>query len=184
MTKKIGFIIGSLREDSYNKMVAKKFSNLLPEGFEAVFLEIGNLPFYNEDLDAEGKTPSEWVEFRKAVKTLDGVFFFTPEYNRSIPAVIKNALDVASRPAGQNVWAKKPGLVISVSPGPIGGFAANHHLRQALVCLDVPVLPQPEAYIGGIQNFIDEQGKFVPRTAEFFQKIVNAYMLFFKKLTA
>ncbi|MGC4019288.1 MAG: NAD(P)H-dependent oxidoreductase [Muricomes sp.] len=183
MTKKIGFIVGSLRADSYNKKIAKKFAALLPDGFEAVFLEIGNLPLYNEDLEAEGKVPSAWSEFRKAVKAIDGVFFFTPEYNRSLPAALKNALDVGSRPYGANVWTKMPGLVVSGSMGPISGFGANHHLRQSLVCLDVPVLQQPEAYIGNVQNLLNDKGEFAESTVDFFQKIVDEYVIFFNKLT-
>lgn len=184
MTKKIGFIVGSLRKDSYNKKIAETFETLLPDGFEAEFLEIGNLPLYNEDLDVEGKVPAEWTAFREAAKTIDGVFFFIPEYNRSIPASIKNALDVGSRPYGASIWTQKPGLVVSGSMGPIAGFGANHHLRQSLVFLDVPVLQQPEAYIGTFQNLVGEDGKFVEPTVEFFQTIVDAYVVFFNKLTA
>ena len=182
MAKKIGFIVGSLRAESYNKKIAKKFAELLPEGFEAVFVEIGNLPLYNEDLDAAGKIPEAWSAFRNTVKAMAGVFFFTPEYNRSMPAAMKNALDVGSRPYGEGVWAKKPGLVVSGSVGAIGGFGANHHLRQSLVCLDVPVLQQPEAYIGGVQSVIDSQGEFAERTVSLFQTLVDEYIVFFHKL--
>lgn len=182
MTKKIGFIVGSLRKDSYNRKIAETFASLLPEEFEAEFLEIGNLPLYNEDLEVEGKVPAEWTAFREATKKVDGIFFFTPEYNRSFPAAIKNALDVGSRPFGESVWAKKPGLVVSGSMGAIGGFGANHHLRQSLVFLDIPVLPSPEAYIGGVQNLIEEDGKFKEQTVNFFQTIVDAYVVFFNKL--
>lgn len=182
MTKKIGFIVGSLREDSYNKKIAKQFEALLPDGFEAVFLEIRNLPLYNEDLEAEGKVPNAWTEFREVAKTIDGVFFFTPEYNRSMPAAIKNALDVGSRPYGESVWTKKPGLVVSSSIGAMAGFGANHHLRQSLVFLDVPVLQQPEAYISSVHESINEKGEFVERTAKFFENIINEYILFFNKL--
>ena len=183
MAKKIGFIVGSLRKDSYNKKIAKKFATLLPDGFEAVFLEIGELPLYNEDLDVEGKIPDAWTRFRETAKTIDGVFFFTPEYNRSLPAAIKNALDVGSRPYGESVWTKKPGLVVSGSVGSIAGFGANHHLRQSLVFLDVLVLQQPEAYIGSVQNTLNDQGEFLEDTVEFFQRIVDEYIIFFNKLT-
>ena len=150
MTKKIGFIVGSLREGSYNKLVAKKFASLLPEGFEASFIEIGNLPFYNEDLEVEGKVPAEWTAFREALSAVDGVFFFTPEYNR-------------------------------VSPGAIAGFGANHHLRQSLVFLDMPTLQQPEAYIGGITNLIDENNEINPDTVSFFETILAKYIEFFQR---
>lgn len=181
MTKKIGFIVGSLREGSYNKLVAKKFAELLPEGFEAVFLEIGNLPFYNEDLEVEGKVPTEWTTFRNELQSVDGVFFFTPEYNRSVPAALKNALDVGSRPYGASSWSGKPALVVSVSPGAIAGFGANHHLRQSLVFLDIPTLQQPEAYIGGIMNLIDENNTIKEDTVNFFQTIVDNYIDLFNR---
>ncbi|OTN77226.1 NADPH-dependent FMN reductase [Enterococcus sp. 8G7_MSG3316] len=181
MTKKIGFIVGSLREGSFNKIVAKKFADLLPEGFEAVFLEIGQLPFYNEDLDVDGQVPAEWASFRQDVQGVDGVFFFTPEYNRSVPAVLKNALDVGSRPYGASSWGGKPALVVSVSPGAIAGFGANHHLRQSLVFLDMPTLQQPEAYIGGITNLIDENNEIKADTVNFFQTITDKYIEFFNR---
>ena len=181
MTKKIGFIVGSLREGSYNKLVAKKFAELLPEDFEAVFLEIGNLPFYNEDLEVEGKVPTEWTTFRNELQSVDGVFFFTPEYNRSVPAALKNALDVGSRPYGASSWSGKPALVVSVSPGAIAGFGANHHLRQSMVFLDMPTLQQPEAYIGGIMNLIDENNTIKEDTVNFFQTIVDNYIDLFNR---
>lgn len=179
---KIGFIVGSLREKSYNMLVAKKFAELLPEGFEATFIQIDDLPFYNEDLDQEGKIPEAWSRLRQEVSALDGVFFFTPEYNRSVPAALKNALDVASRPYGHNGWGGKPALVVTVSPGGIGGFGANHHLRQALVFLDMPTLQQPEAYIGGIMNLVDDHGEIAPKTVDFFKLIVDKYVDFYNKL--
>ncbi|GCF92161.1 flavin reductase [Enterococcus florum] len=183
MTKTIGIFVGSLRKDSYNKLVAKKFAELLPEGYEAKFIEIGNLPFYNEDLEVEGKVPEEWTRFREEVKSVDGVYFVSPEYNRSVPAVLKNALDVGSRPMGSSVWGGKPGLVVTVSPGGPGGFGANHHLRQSLVFLDVPTLQQPEAYIGGIMNLVDKDGNIADNTVQFFQMITDKYIQFFEKLT-
>lgn len=184
MTKKIGFLVGSLRKDSFNKLVADKFAELLPDGVEAEFIKIGDLPFYNEDLDAdESKVPAEWTRFRSEVKSVDGLYFFTPEYNRSVPAVLKNALDVGSRPYGASVWAGKPGLVVTVSPGGIGGFGANHHLRQSLVFLDVPTLAQPEAYVGGIANLVDENNNIAQGTVDYFQAITDTYFDFFNKLT-
>ncbi|MGM9904052.1 flavin reductase [Enterococcus sp. 10A9_DIV0425] len=182
MTKKIGFFIGSLRKDSYNKKVAETFADLLPEGYESVFVKIDDLPFYNEDLETPEDAPKEWTRFRSDVKDLDGVIFVSPEYNRSVPAVLKNALDVGSRPYGQSVWDQKPGLVVTASPGGIGGFGANHHLRQSLVFLNVPTLQQPEAYIGNIANLIDENGKINEGTVNFFQTILTAYLDFAGKL--
>ncbi|WP_270790037.1 NADPH-dependent FMN reductase [Enterococcus diestrammenae] len=184
MTVKIGFIVGSLRTASYNKKVAEKFAELLPADFEAVFLEIGNLPLYNEDLDVDGKVPVEWQAFRDQAAALDGFFFFTPEYNRSVPAALKNALDVGSRPYGASIWGGKPALVVSVSPGAISGFGANHHLRQSLVFLDMPTLQQPEAYIGGINNLIDDNGNIAEGTVNFFRTIISKYVDFYNKLKA
>ena len=171
MTKKIGFFVGSLRKDSYNRKVAEAFANLLPEGYEGVFVKIDDLPFYNEDLETPENAPAEWSRFRDEVKELAGVVFVSPEYNRSVPAVLKNALDVGSRPYGQSAWDGKPGLVVTASPGGIGGFGANHHLRQSLVFLNVPTLQQPEAYIGNIANLVDEEGHIVEGTLSFFQRI-------------
>lgn len=183
MTKKIGFFIGSLREDSYNKKVAEAFASLLPDGYESVFVKMDDLPFYNEDLETPENVPEAWTRFRNEVKDLDGVIFVSPEYNRSIPAVLKNALDVGSRPYGQSVWDTKPGLVVTASPGGIGGFGANHIIRQSLVFLNVPTLQQPEAYIGNIANLVGEDGKIIDGTMKFFETIVNAYIDFLEKLT-
>ncbi|MGX7162454.1 NADPH-dependent FMN reductase [Enterococcus massiliensis] len=182
MTKKIGILVGSLREGSYNKIVAKKFAALLPEGYEAVFIDFSTLPFYNEDLEVEGKVPESWQAFRHELQQVDGIYFFTPEYNRSVPGALKNALDVGSRPYGQSSWDGKPALVVSVSPGAVSGFGANHHLRQSLVFLNMPTLQQPEAYIGNILNLLDENGEIVPDTVSYFQLITDKYIEFFEKL--
>ncbi len=183
MTKKIGFIVGSLRKDSFNLKTAETFAKLLPEGYVADFIEIGDLPFYNEDLEVEGSVPASWTRFRNEVKAVDGVFFFTPEYNRSVPAALKNALDVGSRPYGASAWDTKPALVVSVSPGAVSGFGANHHLRQSLVFLNMPTLQQPEAYIGNVMNLMNEDGTFIEDTQNFFQLIITKYIEFFEKLT-
>lgn len=183
MTKTIGFFVGSLREGSYNRKVANTIAELLPNGFEAKFIELGDLPFYNEDIDVEGQIPVSWTRLRNDVAGLDGVVFVTPEYNRSYPAVLKNALDVGSRPYGQNNFDGKPGLVVSVSPGGVGGFGANHHLRQVLVFLNVLTLQQPEAYIGNIMNLIDDSGNIVENTKKFLQTIVDAYIAFLEANT-
>ncbi len=158
MTKKIGIIVGSLREDSLNKILALQTGELLPEGFEAEFIEIGDLPFYNEDLEAEGKRPAEWERFRREAGEKAGFILATPEYNRSVAPAIKNALDVGSRPYGSSIWSGKPALILSASLSGIGGAIANHTLRQSLVFLDMPVVQQPELYIGQAQNYI-ENGK-------------------------
>ncbi len=158
--KKIAVFVGSLRKESFNRKMAKALMALAPESLKLEMIEIGGLELYNQDYDDEGKPTSAWTAFRQRVKPFDGVLFVTPEYNRSVPAVLKNALDVGSRPYGQSVWGGKPGAVMSVSPGAIGGFGANHHLRQSLVFLDIPAMQQPEAYIGNAANLFDEQGNF------------------------
>ncbi|KRN92748.1 flavoprotein [Pediococcus stilesii] len=179
MAKKIGIIVGSLRKDSFNKIIAETFEGLLPDGYEVVWIEIGDLPLYNEDLDHDD-VPAAWQRLRDTAKTVDGVMFFTPEYNRSVPAAIKNAIDVGSRPMGQNVWGGKPAVVVTASPGAIGGFGANHHLRQSLTFVDMPTLQQPEAYIGNIPQHMDGN-HFDEPTTGFFEIILNAYLKFLNR---
>jgi len=168
-------IVGSLRKESFNRKMAKALIKLdaAPLNFEIA--EIGNLPLYNQDLEGD-HVPAEWSAFRTKVKASDAVLFVTPEYNRSIPGVLKNAIDVASRPYGSNAFDGKPGAVISVSPGALGAFGANHHLRQALVFLNVPTMQQPEAYIGGAAAMFDGQGNLIKEsTREFLKKFVEAF---------
>lgn len=159
-TYKVGVFIGSLRRDSLSRKYAKVLAGLAPAGLGFETIEIGDVPFYNEDLD-QGQPPASWSRLREKVAALDAVLFVTPEYNRSVPAVLKNALDVASRPYGKSAWDGKPGAVVSLSPGGVGGFGANHHLRQSLVCLNVPTLQQPEAYIGGAAALLDASGTLI-----------------------
>jgi chromate reductase, NAD(P)H dehydrogenase (quinone) len=156
--------------------MAKTLMALTPESLKLEIVEIGRLPLYDQDLDDERRPPSAWTVFREQVKSFDGFLFVTPEYNRSLPGVLKNAIDVGSRPYGQSVWGGKPGAVMSVSPGAIGGFGANHHLRQSLVFLDVPAMQQPEAYIGGAANLFDESGNLVNDSIkEFVSKYIHAF---------
>jgi chromate reductase len=174
MPKRIAVLVGSLRKKSINRKMAKALIALAPKTLELEILEIGDLPLYNEDLDDD--PPSAWTGFRTRLKKFDGVLFVTPEYNRSVPGVLKNAIDVGSRPYGQSAWASKPGAVISVSPGAIGGFGANQHLRQSLVFLDVPCLQQPEAYIGGATKLFDSNGDIENEsTREFLKKFMQSY---------
>jgi chromate reductase len=155
--RKVAVLVGSLRKASLNRKAALALAKLAPESLALEIVEIGDLPLYNEDLEREG-APAAWVDFRQAVRSRDAVLFVTPEYNRSAPGGLKNAIDVGSRPYGQSVWSKKPCAVVTVSPGAIGGFGANHHLRQSLVFLDMPALQQPEAYIGGAASLFGEDG--------------------------
>jgi len=157
MPRNVAVLVGSLRKASLNRKMALALAGLAPESLRLTIVEIGDLPLYDEDLEADGP-PAAWTRFRDQVRGADAVLFVTPEYNRSVPGGLKNAIDVGSRPYGQSVWSRKPAAVVSVSPGAIGGFGANHHLRQSLVFLDMPVLQQPEAYIGGAASLFDEAG--------------------------
>jgi chromate reductase len=157
-TRNIAVFVGSLRKESFNRKIAHALAAAALPTLKLEIIEIGDLPLYNQDLDNDAP-PAAWVAFRKKVKTFDAVLFVTAEYNRSVPAALKNAIDVGSRPYGHSVWSGKPGAVISSSVGAIGGFGANHHLRQSLVFLDVPVLQQPEAYIGAADKLFDAAGK-------------------------
>ncbi len=175
MSKKIGVLVGSLRNGSFTRIVAEKVASLLPADYEVSFVEIGQLPFYSEDIDTPENTAPEYTAYRAQLDQFDGYIFATPEYNRSVPAVLKNALDVGSRPYGHNKFSGKPALVVSVSPGGIAGFGANHHLRQTLTFLNVPVIQQPEAYIGSVHTLLNEVGKIEgPETVAFLQTLADA----------
>src|SRR6266852_1656313 len=170
----VAVIVGSLRKASLNRMVANALIELSPARLKLSIVEIGQLPLYNQDGD-ENPSPL-WTQFRERIKATAAVLFVTPEHNRSVPAALKNALDVASRPYGKNVWSGKPGAVVSASPGAIGGFGANHHLRQSLVFLNVPAMPEPEAYLGHADKLFDEQGKLVnDGTRKFLQGFMQSY---------
>lgn len=172
--KKIGIIVGSLREKSFSKAVAEYISSQLTDRYETEFIRYDDLSVYNQDLD--GTPPAEWVSFRDKVKDVDALLFVTPEYNRSIPGGFKNALDIGSRPYGESVWGGKPGGVVSVSPGAVSGFGANHHLRQVLSFLDVYTMQQPEAYVGNIMASLDDDNKVVKEdTQKFLKSYADAF---------
>ena len=180
--RKVGVVVGSLRQGSFSRMTAKAMCGLVP-GLECEILEIGQLPLYNQDLDTT--PPAEWKHFRDRLRAMDAVLFVTPEYNRSVPGVLKNAIDVGSRPYGQSAWAKKPAAIVSVSPGNLSAFGANHHLRQSLVFLDMPTLQQPEAYLGGIAKAFDAEGNFASAdTREFLRKFMEAFAAWIEKCLA
>jgi chromate reductase, NAD(P)H dehydrogenase (quinone) len=168
-------LVGSLRKASFNRMLANTLISLAPSSLKLEIVEIGQLPLYNEDLETAAP-PAPWTAFRQRIKVADAVLFVTPEYNRSVPAVLKNALDVGSRPYGGSVWDCKPGAVVSSSPGAIAAFGANHHLRQSLVFLNVPAMQQPEAYISHVDKLFDEHGKLVNEgTGKFLQALMQAF---------
>ncbi len=183
--RNVAVIVGSLRAASYSRRCALALAGLAPPGLTLGIVEIGDLPLYNQDLDP-ASPPAPWVAFRAAVRPQDAVLFVTPEYNRSVPGCLKNALDVGSRPYGQSVWSKKPCAVVSVSPGAIGGFGANHHLRQSLVFLDMPTLQQPEAYVGGAAAlFPADDGQVANETTgEFLAGFMTAFAAWIERVLA
>ncbi|HET7136645.1 MAG TPA: NAD(P)H-dependent oxidoreductase [Casimicrobiaceae bacterium] len=170
----VAVLVGSLRKESFNRKMAKALQALAPPSLNLEIVEIGNLPLYNQDDDAN--PPPNSAKFKARIQRADAVIFVTPEYNRSVPGVLKNAIDIASRPYGKSAWSGKPAAVVTVSPGAIGGFGANHHLRQSLVFLDMPTLQQPEAYIGGAAELFDAQGNLAKEsTREFMRKFLAAF---------
>lgn len=157
MAYNIAIIVGSLREGSINRKIARSICAIRNDNLDCSMVEIGDLPLYNQDYD--GNPPDQYIRFREQVAAADGVLFVSPEYNRGIPGVLKNAIDVGSRPYGQSVFDKKPAAIVTASPGSIGGFGANHQIRQAAVFLNMPVMAQPEAYLGHVRDdSFDEDG--------------------------
>lgn len=174
MAKKIAVLIGSLRKESYTRKIVMEMIKQSPASLAFEMVSIGQLPFYNEDQEANA--PQEWIAFRKAISQADGILFATPEYNRSLPAALKNALDVGSRPYGKSVWSGKPAAVISVSPGAIGGFGANHHLRQSFVFLNILCMQQPEAYISNVTQLLNDDGSIKNSdTSVFLKKFMEEF---------
>lgn len=170
----VAVVVGSLRKESFNRKTAHALAEVAPSSLKLSIIEIGHLTPYDQDLDAN--PPEAWTQFHDQIKAADAVLFVTPEYNRSIPGFLKNAIDIASRPYGHSAWNGKPGAVVSVSPGAIGAFGANHHLRQSLVFLNVPTMPQPEAYIGGADKLFDAGGKLVnDGTRKFLGQFMEAF---------
>jgi chromate reductase, NAD(P)H dehydrogenase (quinone) len=170
----VAVLVGSLRRESFNRKMALALARMAPPELALEIVEIGNLPLYNQD--EEANPPPASAAFKSRIQQADAVLFVTPEYNRSVPGVLKNAIDIASRPYGKSAWNAKPAAVISVSPGAIGGFGANHALRQSLVFLNMPALQQPEAYIGGAAELFDAQGNVAKdSTREFLHKFLAAF---------
>lgn len=175
-------VVGSLRKESYSRKLARALEHLAPETLVFEYAGIGHLPHYNQDIEDSGDLPESWVRFRQQVRDADAVLFVTPEYNRSVPGALKNAIDVASRPKEENAWDGKPGAVVSISRGSIGGFGANHHLRQALTTVNVPVMAQPEAYIGNIATLFDDAGNLANEsTAQFLSQFMRAFAQWVEK---
>ena len=175
-TRHVAVLVGSLRKASFNRKTALAVSALAPASLKLDIVEIGDLPLYNEDLENADPKPAAWLAFRDKVRAANAVLFVTPEYNRSVPGVLKNAIDVGSRPYGQSVWSGKPCGVISVSPGAIGAFGANQHIRQSFVFLDMPAMQQPEAYIGNAASLFDPDGKLInDGTRQLLEKFITRF---------
>lgn len=173
-SRNVAVLIGSLRRESLNRKMAHALMAIAPAQLKLAEAPIRDLPLYNADLDAS--PPAAWTTFRQQVKAADAVLFVTPEYNRSVPGCLKNAIDVGSRPYGSSVWQGKAAAVVSVSPGALGGFGANHHLRQSFVFLDILPLQAPEAYVGSAGKLFGEDGSIVvPQTLEFMIKFLDAF---------
>ncbi len=181
-TRDVAVFVGSLRKDSLTRTVAKALLTVAPPTLALEIVPIGDLPLYNQDDDTE-TPPAAWVRLRERIRRCDAVIFTTPEYNRSVPGVLKNAIDIASRPSGKSAWSKKPAAVVSVSPGALAAFGASHHLRQMLVFLDMPTLQQPEMYIGNAAAMFDAEGKLTnDSTREFLTKGMAAFAAWIEKV--
>ena len=173
-SRAVAVLVGSLRKDSFSRKTARALTTLSPASLSLAIVEIGQLPLYNQDDD--DSPPAASVAFKAQIEAAAAVLFVTPEYNRSVPGVLKNAIDIASRPYGRSAWNGKPGAVISVTPGGLGAFGANHHLRQSLVFLNVPAMPQPEAYISHASDLFDDAGELKHHdTRAFLQGFMTAF---------
>jgi chromate reductase len=181
MARDVVVIVGSVRKESLNLKLAHALAGLAPATLTLEIVLIGGLPLYNPDLEAA--PPPQWSEFKARIKKADAVLFVTPEHNRSMPAALKNALDMASRPQSANSWAGKPVAIISASPGAMGGFGASNHLRQSLVFLNMPAMQQPEAYIGHADKLFDDSGKLVNEgTEKFLKSFMTAFEVWVEKI--
>lgn len=179
--KVIGIVVGSIRKEAFTKKIGEFLVANAPAGYCFDFIEIADLPIYNQDYD-DANEPANYAPFREKVRSMNGIIFVTPEHNRSVPAALKNALDVGSRPYGKNVWNGKPALIISSSISGISGFGANHHLRQMLAFLNMPTVQQPEVYLANVQDYFDDSGNLVKDdTAQFLRKVLNDYIQFVSK---
>ena len=178
----IAVVVGSLRRESFNRMLAGAIAKLAPPEFLFRQLEIADLPLYNQDDDANPSAPVKRI--KADIAAAQGLLFVTPEYNRSIPGVLKNAIDHASRPYGKNAWAGKPAGVLGVSVGAIGTALAQQHLRNILAYLDVPTLGQPEAFLHAKEGFFDDTGNIGEAGKKFLQGWMDQYVAWVKAHTS
>jgi chromate reductase len=173
MPTHVSVIVGSLRQKSWSRRVARAIEQLAPPGLQFSFVEIGDLPHYNEDLEADA--PPAWTRFRAAIAASNALLFVTPEFNRGMPGVLKNAVDVGSRPWGKSVWAGKPTAIVGASPGALGAFGASNQLRQVLAGVGAAAMPHPEAYISNVAAYFDQNGELVDdKTKAFLSGFVSA----------
>lgn len=174
---RVGVIVGSLRNGAFTRQMARALPELAPSGLELFDIEIGDLPLYNEDLET-ATPPEQWNRFRQQLRNADGILFVTPEYNRSIPGALKNALDIGSRPWGKSSWDGKPAAAMGQSPGLLGGMAAVHHLRQVMLAVNLAAMPHPEAYIPSVAGLFDSAGRLQnPQTREFLTGFLQAFQV-------
>jgi chromate reductase len=177
---RIAVVVGSLRRDSFNRLLANAIAKLAPAELSFQPLRIDDLPLYNQDDDAKPADPVK--RLKSEIAAANGLLFVTPEYNRSLPGVLKNALDHASRPYGQNAWAAKPAGVLGASIGATGTALAQQHLRNVLAYLDVPTLAQPEVFIQVKEGLFDERGNLAsPGTTKFLQGFTDRYVAWVKQ---
>lgn len=181
-SRKIAIIIGSLRRESFNGKLARALTKLAPSDFTFTIVEIGDLPLYNQD-DDDNQAPAV-KRLKSEIAAADGLVFVTPEYNRSIPGVLKNAIDHASRPYGQSVWAGKPAGVIGISVGAIGTALAQQHLRNILAYLDVPTLGQPEVFLQMKDGLFEADGSIGPASRTFLQDWMDRYVAWVRQHSA
>ena len=174
MAYDVAVVVGSLRAGSFTRKVAQAMIELAPDSLKLQIVDWSQVQVFNQDTEADPPAPNK--AFKEAIRQADAVLFATPEYNRGVPGGLKNVIDVASRPYGDSAWSGKPAAVVSVSPGAIGGFGANHHLRQSLVFLDMPTMAQPEAYVGGAAKLFDDDGKLTnDATRDFLAKFMQTF---------
>lgn len=176
--KKIGVIVGSLRKDSYSGKVAANLVTLLKGKAEVKYIDISQLPLYNQDFDGVIETPKPYDVFRAELASVDSLIIVTPEHNRTMPSALKNALDVGSRPRGKNSWNGKKVMVVGQSPGNISGFGAATHVKTVLSFLNSKIMNQPEVYLASVHTLLDEKDVFVPDTLAFLAKVIDAFVAF------
>lgn len=181
-SKKVAVVIGSLRKESFNRKIAKELIRLSPENLSLEIVEIKDLTFFSEDI--ENDPPQSWKDFKQKIADSDAILFVSPEYNRTIPGVLKNAMEIGARPPKQNSWKGKPGAVVTVSPGAIGGLGANLTIRNAALSLNIPMMHQPEAFIGQIKDKLLEDGVTVnEKTEKFLRDFLEAFEKWISQLS-